>query len=167
MQYEELKKILTSIKPGLHIINGKRGSEENVKMKIVIPLLQYLGYDLVSNMEFELIGADIVILDENSKPILIIETKSWDQELSRYLNQCLEYTLKLKTPLVLITSGQDSCLYSSLINSQNLENTTPIIDFSFNDLISEDGRNILEKLKKLISKESLLDGSVELSKEVA
>ena len=141
-----------SIKPDRHIISGRRGSEENVKIKIVIPLLQYLGYDVVSNMDFEFIGADIVIVDEHNSPILIIETKAWEQQLSHYLNQCLEYTLKLKTPLILISSGQHTSLYSSLINPHNLEKTTPLIDFSFNDLIGKNGDNILEDLKNLISK---------------
>lgn len=156
-----------SIKPDRHIISGRRGSEENVKIKIVIPLLQYLGYDIVSNMDFEFIGADIVIVDEHYSPILIIETKAWEQQLSHYLNQCLEYTLKLKTPLILISSGQHTSLYSSLINPLNLEKTTPLIDFSFNDLIGKNGDNILEDLKNLISKDNLLNGSIELSKRVA
>lgn len=167
MECDELKKILLSIKPDRHIISGRRGSEENVKIKIVIPLLQYLGYSAISNMDFELIGADIVIVDESYSPILIIETKAWEQQLSYYLNQCLEYTLKLKTPLILITSGQHTSLYSSLINPYNLEKTAPLIDFSFNDLIGNNSKNILEKLKELISKDNILNGSIELSREIS
>jgi hypothetical protein len=117
-------------------------------------------------MDFEFIGADIVIVNEHNSPILIIETKAWEQQLSHYLNQCLEYTLKLKTPLILISSGQHTSLYSSLINPHNLEKTTPLLDFSFNDLIGKNGDNILEDLKKLISKDNLLNGSIELLEKV-
>ena len=99
MQYEEFNKILLSIKPD-NISSGRRGSEENVKIKIVIPLLQFLGYDVVKDMDFEFIGADIVIVDENNTPILIIETKAWEQQLSHYLNQCLEYTLKFTFQMI-------------------------------------------------------------------
>ena len=58
MQYEEFNKILLSItiKPD-NINSGRRGSEENVKIKIVIPLLQFLGYDVINDMDFEFIGA--------------------------------------------------------------------------------------------------------------
>lgn len=167
MRYEIFQKILLSIKLDRHIISGRRGSEENVKIKIVIPLLQFLGYDIISNMDFEFIGADIVIVDENNTPVLIIETKAWEQQLSYYLNQCLEYTLKLKTPLILISSGQHTCLYSSLINPYTLGKTTPLIDFSFKDLIGKNGKNILEELKKLISKDKLFNGSIELSEKIA
>lgn len=168
MQYEEFNKILLSIaaKPD-NISSGRRGSEENVKIKIVIPLLQFLGYDVVKDMDFEFIGADIVIVDENNAPILIIETKAWEQQLSHYLNQSLEYTLKLKTPLILISSGQHTSLYSSLINPHNLEETAPLIDFSLDDLTGVNGKNILEELKKLISKDKLFNGSIELSEKIA
>lgn len=167
MQYDEFKKILLFIKPDRHIISRRRGSEENVKIKIVIPLLQYLGYDVINDMDFELIGADIVIVDKNNTPVLIIETKAWEQQLSHYLNQCLEYTLKLKTPLILISSGQHTSLYSSLINPHALEKTIPLIDFSFNDLIGKNSKNILGELKKLISKDNLFNGAIELSEKIA
>lgn len=168
MQYEEFNKILLSItiKPD-NINSGRRGSEENVKIKIVIPLLQFLGYDVINDMDFEFIGADIVIVDENNTPILIIETKAWEQQLSHYLNQCLEYTLKLKTPLILISSGQHTSLYSSLINPYNLEETTPLWDYSFNDLIGKDGKKYLKELEKLISKDKLLNGSIKLYEKIA
>jgi predicted type IV restriction endonuclease len=41
---------------------GRRGSEENVKIKIIIPLLQTLGWDLLNDMDFENKGSDIVLL---------------------------------------------------------------------------------------------------------
>jgi hypothetical protein len=38
------------------------------------------------------------------------------------------------------------------------------MDFSFNDIIGHNGKNILEELKNLISKNNLLNGSIKLSK---
>ena len=72
------------------IIAGRRGSEENVKIKIIIPLLQTLGWNLLNDMDFENKGSDIVLLKEGN-PLIIVETKAWEQNITGYLNQCLEY----------------------------------------------------------------------------
>lgn len=166
MECVEFIKIISSIKPDKNIINRRRGSEENVKIKIVIPLLQFLGYDTVWDMDFETLGVDIVLVDNNSQPVLIIETKDWEQQITHYLSQCPEYTLKLRTPFIIISSGQHTCLYSSLINSDNLENVKPIIGFTFNDLLGERSCFILEQLKLLIGKENFLNGAELLYKKI-
>ena len=166
MKLNEFQNIIASIKPGQDIISGRRGSEENVKIKIVLPLLQYLGYDIIKDMDFELLGADIVIVDKNHLPILIIETKAWEQQLSHYLNQCLEYTFKLKAPYVLITSGQHNLLYSSLTNFDDLGATEPLIEFSFNDLIGQNSNNILSELNDLIGRANLFNGANRLTTKI-
>lgn len=166
MEYIKFRKIISSIKPDKNIVSRRRGSEENVKIKIVIPLLQFLGYDIVRDMDFETLGADIVLVDNNSRPVLIIETKGWEQQITHYLNQCFEYTLKLRTPFIIISSGQHTCLYSSLINFNNLEDVKPIIEFTFNDLLGKEGYPILEQLKLLIGKENFLNGAELLYKKI-
>ena len=65
-------KYLGAIEPGKHIDSERRGSEENVKMKFVVPLLEYLGFDRVKDMDFEMNGID-VRLSVNGKPSLIVE----------------------------------------------------------------------------------------------
>lgn len=166
MEKSEFLQIIRSIKPDKHIIAGRRGSEENVKVKFILPLLQFLGYNIVTDMDFEILGADIVLVDNNYKPILIVETKAWEQQLTHYLNQCLEYTLKLRTPFIIISSGQYTHLYSSLINSDNLENVKPIIEFTFNDLLRSKDHSILEQLKLLIGKENFSSGAKLLYKKI-
>jgi len=166
MEKSEFLQAIKSIEPSKHIVAGRRGSEENVKIKIVLPLLQFLGYDIVGDLDFERLSADIVVVDDSSKPILIIETKAWEAQIKNYLNQCLEYTFKLRTPFILITSGQHTALYSSLVNSDNLNETKPIIEFRFNDLLSENAESILFKLYSLISKDALLNDAEELNKAI-
>ena len=62
--YSEFLSYLQCIQVDQHILRGRRGSEENVKTKIVIPLLQAIGWDVLSEMDFERAGADIVLLEE-------------------------------------------------------------------------------------------------------
>lgn len=158
--------IIKSIEPDKHIIADRRGSEENVKIKFVLPLLQFLGYDIIADMDFEIMSADIVLLDKNSKHLLVVETKAWEQLLEEHLDQCLEYTFKLNTPLVMITSGQQTAIYNSLINIDDLSQTEPIFEFSFKDLLGDKAEKILNQLYKLISKESLEKGGEEINKKV-
>lgn len=169
MTNSQFLNILRTIQPGKHIISGKRGSEENVKIKIIIPLLQFLGYNIVKDLDFEVMGADVNILNEKDgyKPILIVETKAWEQQIKNYLNQCLEYTLKLRVPFILISSGEATALYSSLINPNNLASTQPIIEFGFTDLLGKEGETILKSLYSLIGKENLLKGADSLYQKVA
>ena len=167
MKSSEFLQIIKSIEPSKHIVAGRRGSEENVKIKIVLPLLQFLGYNIIEDLDFERLSADIVAVDDNSKPILIIETKAWEAQIENHLNQCLEYTFTLRTPLIMITSGQQTSLYSSLINLDSLSETEPIIKFNLEDLLKENGESILSELHSLISKDNLLNGDRELSQCVA
>lgn len=168
MTTSEFLKIIGSLKPDKHIMAGRRGSERNVQIKIVVPLLQFLGYNIIEDVDFEVtsphMSVDVVVLDK-----IIIETKSWGQPIAspRHLAQGLDYTLAHCTSFVMITSGQYTVLFSSLLDSDNLNNTEPIIQFSFKDLLSKDGKDILSKLYLLLSKESLLNGAEELNKAVS
>lgn len=166
MQYAELIEIINKIEPEKHIISGRRGSEENLKIKLILPILEFLGYDILTDMDFERMSTDIVLLDKANNPLLIVETKAWEQNIYRYLNQCLEYTLKLKTPLILITSGKQTAIYSSLLNIDDLNNTKPIFEFSFNDLQSNSAKDILNQLYGLISKNSLTTGGLLINTKI-
>ena len=162
----EFLKIIKSIEPSKHIVAGRRGSEENVKVKLILPLLQFLGYDIINDLDFERLSADIVVVDDNSTPILIIETKAWEAQIKNHLDQCLEYTLKLRVPFIVITSGQQTALYSSLLNSDRLNETKPIIEFDLKDLLNKNSKDVLSRLYSLISKDSLSKGSKELKKAI-
>lgn len=166
MNINEFKKIISAIKPDRHIINGQRGSEENVKIKFVLPLLQFLGYDPVRDMNFEVNGADIVLVDGGSCPQMVVETKSWDQAVTDHLDQCLEYTFKHRVPFILLTSGQRTALYCSLGNLDSLQESQPLIDFNFSDILGSNGSNILEELALLIGKDNFMNNAVSLYQKI-
>jgi hypothetical protein len=158
-------KYLSSIEPGQHIVTGQRGSEENVKLKFVVPLLEYLGFDRIEDMNFEMRGMDVGV-SANGKLCLVVECKAWDQLPTDHLHQCLEYTLTSRTPCVLVTSGRLSALYSSLLNHSDLGKTWPIVEFAFTELSGGKGRAILHRLYALIGKESLANGAKALRGEL-
>jgi len=162
MNYPDYLSHIKSIEIDKHIFRSKRGSEENVKNKIIVPLLLTLGWDLLNDIDFECMGADIVLFVENN-PSLIVETKSWGEIITDHLYQCLEYTFKLNIPWILITSGQHTAMFSSLINNENLLDSDPIIRFSFEELLGSNGPKLLEELSSLIGKKAFVKGHSELS----
>lgn len=53
---------------------------------------------------------------------------------------------------MVITSGEDTALYSSLLNATDLLETEPLHRFSFRDLVGENGESALRELAPLIGK---------------
>lgn len=157
---------ISGIEADRDIICGRRGSEENVKIKIVLPMLQYLGFDIARDADFEMMQADIVLRGEDLRPILVVETKAWEEVLTRHLAQCLEYTLKLRCPFIIITSGWRTALYSSLGNLQDLGKSKPLLEFSLVELTGQRGESLLSLLKFLVGKESLLSGAAALYEKI-
>jgi hypothetical protein len=134
-------------------------------MKFVVPLLKYLGFDRLEDMDFEVNGID-VRLSAHGRPTFLVECKAWEELATDHLNQCLEYTLTSGIPHIFITSGQWSALYSGLLDRGDLRKTQPIIKFRFTELRGENGQAILEQLHQFISKESFLRGAKALERAI-
>ena len=60
MTKQEFLKIIKLIKPDRDIVAGRRGSEENVKIKMVLLPLRSLGYDTIEDLDFKHLSTDIV-----------------------------------------------------------------------------------------------------------
>ena len=101
----------------------KSGVEENVKIKIVLPLLQSLGFNPAKDMDFEHFvenkRADIAILIDG-KPKIVVECKSPEKNLDDAISQALNYAIKQQIPYILLTNGIEFRLYKPFI--ENLVN---------------------------------------------
>jgi type I restriction-modification system DNA methylase subunit len=140
------------------VLQGKRGgAEENVKLKIVLPLLQELGFDPVKDMDFEHFvenkRADIAILVK-AVPKIIVECKSLEKNLDDHISQALGYAIKKQIPYVLLTNGNEFRLYKSFI--ENLVNPQDrllslvklkTLEKDFSELSGWISKNSLEKNK--------------------
>jgi len=145
LSYGTFLSYLKDLQLDKHILRGRRGSEENIKIKFVIPLLQTLGWQILEDMDFESLGIDIV-LHFQDKPSIIVETKSWGEAITNHLDQCLEYSFKIGTPWLMISSGRETAIYCILTDIHNLRNLKPLIRFSYNELINSNGYDNLNKL---------------------
>jgi len=143
----------------------KRGIEENVKIIIVEPLLECLGYDKTKgDLDFEHLirnkRADILIKVDN-KPKIIVECKSLEEDLDKHIDQALGYAYNKQVNFVVLTNGLKTRLYKSFI-----ENVTDPKDRL---LLEADLRNLsqdFKELEKWVSKKSLLTHKLdEISEE--
>jgi hypothetical protein len=148
---------LKTVNVGQHVYLKGKSSEENVKIKIIVPFLQALGWDLLDNIYFENSNVDIVIVDNNI-PQIIVETKSWGVTIEeKHLSQCLEYAINLKIPWIIVSSGQDTEIYCAYINPKSFIKSKPIFKFRFDELINNE--SVFIKMVNLFEKSNFLSGS--------
>lgn len=128
-------------------------SEENIKIKITVPLLEILGYNKVVDLDFERNvrnkRADVAIVLDN-KVKVIIETKKITERLDNHLEQALDYAWNFQVNWVVLTNGVEIRIYKSFIEG--------IIDYKDRLIFKtklEDLENSFNNLQKLISKENI------------
>lgn len=151
MSFQRLRTHLKSIDIESHIVAGRKGNKENIKSKIVVPILQTIGWKLLQDMDFDHLGLDIVLF-RDSKPAVITEVKSWGDILEEDINQYLEYSFRLNCPWIFLSTGQHMALYSTLVNQQDLSDAEPVFRFSLEDLTGSEGNQILGELDRMMGK---------------
>ena len=152
---EELKKLAT-IDIGKYIKRNSGRVEANVKEKIVIPLLSFLGYDKIKDMDFELNVRnkfiDIAII-LNSKPKLIVETKDLSENLDNHIEQALNYAFFTGVDYVVLTNGYSIRLYKSYVAHSDLKDRL-LCSLSLCDIAEEFYKPM--GLWEIISKDKLI-----------
>lgn len=93
-------------------------TEENVKQKVIVPLLEFLGHKR-ENLEFEYRTRsggriDIYIKNVPSDCKVIIDTKNYNENLNDYLEQIKNYTFDENALLTVIVNGTEIRIYSPL-----------------------------------------------------
>lgn len=135
------------------------GIEENVKLKIVLPLLEALGYDRTKDMDFEHFvenkRADIALLVDGN-PKVMVECKSLEKNLDDHITQALNYAIKKAIPYALLTNGKEFRLYKPFV--ENLVNPKDRLLVSVKlDTLTQD----FKELNDWISRESLIKNKID------
>jgi len=112
IKVNDLKEKLERIKELTRDVVGKK--EENVKQKIVVPLLECFGHHR-NQLDFEYATSgkqiDIFIKDLPSDSNVIIDTKNYDEALSNHLGQIGLYALQEGAILALLINGEEIRIY--------------------------------------------------------
>ncbi|MFH1584149.1 MAG: hypothetical protein ABIA56_03445 [Actinomycetota bacterium] len=93
-------------------------TEENVKLKVMVPLLELLGHKR-EGLEFEYRTGrggkiDIFIKNVPRDCKVIIDTKNYNENLNNYIEQIKEYTFDEAALLAVIANGTEIRIYSPL-----------------------------------------------------
>lgn len=128
-------------------------TEEATKNAFVMPFFQMLGYDVFNPMEIvpEMIcdigtkkgeKIDYAIL-KDGEPIILIECKHWQQNLSLHDNQLLRYFNVSKAKFGILTNGIQYKFYTDLAEPNKMDET-PFLDIDFLNVKDQQ----IEELKK-------------------
>jgi len=143
---KQLSERVEKLKDNLH-------TEEATKNALVMPMLQALGYDVFNPLEImpEFIcdigtkkgeKIDYAIMSNNS-PILLIECKHWNQELTLHDNQLLRYFHVSPAKFGLLTNGILYRFYTDL-ETPNKMDEKPFLEINLLDIKSHQ----IDELKK-------------------
>jgi predicted type IV restriction endonuclease len=149
---KEIVSDLVSLDIDKYVRRAEGRVEENVKIKLTLPLLQLLEYDVQKDMDFEHHvrnnRADIALMFEG-KPKLIVETKDLDEDLDNHVDRALDYALAKGVDWVILTNGIEIRLYKSFITG-----VSPLDRKIFSTQL-EDLPQTFSSLEARISKENL------------
>lgn len=152
---------LASLDVAKYVRKASGKCEENVKIKIVIPLLELLGYSIQQDMDFEHHvankRADIALLFDG-KPKLFVESKDLDENLDDHIHQALNYAFDKGVEWVIMTNGIEVRVYKSFIpniphKDRMLFSTTLLsLPETFDTLSEFVSRDSLREARKLTEK---------------
>jgi predicted type IV restriction endonuclease len=125
-------------------------SENNVKYKIVIPILQSFGHQQL-DMEHAAQGSRI---DINIGNKIIVETKALGQNLDIYVQQLSEYCGRERPVLAILTNGKNFRIYSPLWRHQRTFPETIIYSFDIKDCENVQLLNRLDEILGLSNYQS-------------
>lgn len=153
----DLKSKLENISKLTHYEIGT--SEENVKQKIVVPLLEILGHSR-NDLDFEY-GSQGKRIDIFIKGLpvdckIVIDTKKYNENLSNHLEQIGLYAFQEGALLALIINGEELRIYDPFFRGYSIKDSL-LFSIKRVDLASNESVRIL---KGLLLKENILNKSI-------
>lgn len=120
-------------------------SEEDVKNKFVVKLLECLDYD-IQDMDFESGRTDIFIKNLPQDCKVIIETKNYSSNLSNYqfISQLEDYCKRFAAAIGVLANGTEVRIYTPYLIGKKFEESMLCI-IRRNDLTKDDKIKLLEK----------------------
>ncbi len=128
-------------------------TEEATKNALIMPFIQYLGYDVFNPLEVVPEFVSDIGLKKGEKidyaifkdgvPTILLECKHWAQNLNIHDGQLLRYFHVSKAKFGILTNGINYRFYSDLVEPNKMDEK-PFLEFNINELRD----NQIEELKK-------------------
>jgi hypothetical protein len=137
-------------------LKSKIETEESTKHAFVLPFIHILGYDAFNPLEVvPEFTADLGLkkgekvdyaIFQNGEPIIIVECKSWKENLTVHNSQLFRYFHVTKTRFALLTNGITYQFFTDL-DDQNKMDQKPFLEFDITNL-KENTINEISKFHK-------------------
>jgi predicted type IV restriction endonuclease len=146
-------------------------TEEATKNAFVMPFIQILGYDLFNPMEVvpefvtdygarNIEKVDYAILKEG-QPVLIIECKSWIEDIEKHYTQIHKYFHLTKARFALLTNGIQYSFYADL-DMPNKMDEKPFLSFDITNIKDQQIKELAKFHKSGFDISSILTTASEL-----
>src|SRR5271166_3387168 len=160
---EDVNEVVNALKSIIEMSSRDLGSEEDVKIKVVLPILRALGYD---DSDFKYEGrtgrgyVDVVV--EHYPAGIVVESKAPRKKLDNYLEQLETYIFhkhgRNRVTIAILTDGEKFNIYgvTGALYKGSLEDFR-ILSFTRSELVSA---ALLPKLFDLLGKQSNQNGAI-------
>ncbi|MDR1980384.1 MAG: type I restriction enzyme HsdR N-terminal domain-containing protein [Tannerellaceae bacterium] len=149
----DFKDVIKQLSERVEKLKDNLQTEEATKNALIMPFLQAMGYDVFNPLEVVPeftcdIGTkkgekiDYAILKEGA-PIMLIECKHWQQDLTLHDNQLLRYFNVSNAKFGLLTNGIIYRFYTDLVTPNKMDEK-PFLEIDLTDLRN----NQVDELKK-------------------
>lgn len=146
-------------------------TEEATKNAFIMPFIQMLGYDVfdptevIPEMDCDLIKKkgekiDYAIM-KDGEPIILIECKHWQQNLSLHDNQLQKYFVASKAKFGILTNGIIYRFYTDLVK-ENIMDSTPFLEINMEALRDSQIEELKKFHKSYFNVENILSTASEL-----
>ncbi|PIF30806.1 hypothetical protein CLU81_1256 [Flavobacterium sp. 9] len=134
---------LKSLADKIDQLKSKIETEESTKHAFVLPFIHILGYDAFNPLEVvPEFTADLGLkkgekvdyaIFQNGEPIIIVECKSWKENLTVHNSQLFSYFHVTKTRFALLTNGIQYQFFTDL-DDKNKMDQKPFLEFDITNL---------------------------------
>lgn len=147
-------------------------TEEATKNALIMPFIQALGYDVFNPMEVvpEFVAdvgkkkgekVDYAILNDEAKPVILIECKHWGENLDVHKSQLLRYFTVTQARFGVLTNGIAYHFFTDLVETNKMDEK-PFLDFSIHDVSDAMLKEIKKFSKSQFDLESILSNASDL-----
>ncbi|MCX6183208.1 MAG: type I restriction endonuclease [Bacteroidetes bacterium] len=171
---EDFKSKLTQISERIGSLKEQIQTEEATKNAFIMPFIQLLGYDVFNPTEVvpEFIADHGIKKGEkvdyaifiNGKPEMIIECKSWKENIDHHSSQLARYFHTLDCKFALLTNGIKYHFFTDLVKV-NVMDEKPFLKFDITDITEFHYEEIYKFHKSFFNIENIVNTASKLKCE--
>jgi len=173
----EFKDQLKQLAEKIEATKEQISTEEGTKNSFIMPLIQYLGFDVFNNAEVvPEFTADVMMkkgekvdyaLQIGGKPVILIECKKWKERLDKHGTQLTRYFTFSVAKFGILTNGIKFWFFTDM-DKANIMDNSPFFTFDICDHTEEEAEFVRQFSKGVYDQKAILEkvNEMVLSREI-